>query len=71
MVGVDRPRGDAVNALLLIRDLDQAPPKAGEVLVRVGAAGLRASDYRVMHGAATLPFAPGRGQDGRGILLFE
>lgn len=54
--------------VLQIEELEQAPPGAGEVLVRVGAAGVCASDHHVIHGAATLPLPCVLGHEGAGTV---
>jgi Zn-dependent alcohol dehydrogenase len=57
-----------VNQPLEIKELRQDPPKAGEVRVRVGAAGLCASDHHVMTGAAILPLPVVLGHEGAGTV---
>ena len=59
----------AVNEPLEIRDLRQDPPKAGEVRVSMGAAGLCASDHHVMTGTATLPMPVVLGHEGSGTVV--
>lgn len=56
------------NSPLQIRDLEQESPKAGEVLVRVGAAGICASDYHVIQGTAALPLPCVLGHEGAGTV---
>ena len=41
----------AANEPMPIKDLDQLPPRNGEVRVNIGAAGICASDHHVMKGA--------------------
>jgi len=53
---------------LQIVELEQQPPKAGEVLVRVGAAGLCASDHHIMHGTGSLPMPVVLGHEGAGTI---
>lgn len=53
---------------LAIEDLQQEPPRAGEVLVRVGAAGICASDLHVIHGTATIPLPCVLGHEGAGTV---
>ena len=47
-------------------DLDQSPPRAGEVKVLMGAAGLCASDHHVMIGTANFPTPIVLGHEGAG-----
>ncbi|HJN92794.1 MAG TPA: Zn-dependent alcohol dehydrogenase, partial [Dehalococcoidia bacterium] len=56
------------NAPLQVRSLSQDPPKHGEVLVRMGAAGVCASDYHVIHGTARLPLPAVLGHEGAGTV---
>ena len=56
------------NQPLQIKDLRQDPPKAGEVRVNMGAAGLCASDYHVMKGTAILPLPVVLGHEGAGTV---
>ena len=44
------------NQPLVIEDVEQDPPKAGEVRVNTGAAGLCASDIHIMHGTAAVSY---------------
>lgn len=53
---------------LVIEDLVQEAPRAGEVLVRMGAAGVCASDLHVMHGTAILPMPVVLGHEGAGTV---
>lgn len=53
---------------LQVIDLEQAPPKPGEVAVRMGAAGICASDHHVMRGTATLPTPIVLGHEGAGTV---
>lgn len=53
---------------LLVEELDQQEPKAGEVLVKTGAAGLCASDIHVIHGTAVLPLPCVLGHEGSGTV---
>ena len=57
------------NKPLEIRELQQDPPKAGEVRVRTGAAGLCASDHHIMMGTAILPLPAVLGHEGAGTVL--
>ena len=52
-----------------IKDLVQDSPKAGEVKIRMGAAGVCASDYHVMHGNAVLPLPVALGHEGAGTVI--
>ena len=56
------------NQALEIRDLEQEPPKAGEVRVRVGAAGVCASDRHVMKGTSLLPLPVVLGHEAAGTV---
>ena len=56
------------NTPLQVKELSQDPPKAGEVLVRMDAAGVCASDIHVMHGTAILPFPVVLGHEGAGTV---
>ena len=56
------------NQALEIRELEQEPPKAGEVRVRVGAAGVCASDRHVMKGTSLLPLPVVLGHEAAGIV---
>jgi len=53
---------------LVIEELEQEAPRAGEVLVRMGAAGVCASDHHVMEGAALLPLPAVLGHEGAGTV---
>lgn len=53
---------------LLVEDLEQASPKAGEVLVRTGAAGICASDIHIIHGTALVPLPCVLGHEGAGTV---
>ncbi len=54
---------------LQIIDLEQAPPMPGEVVVKMGAAGICASDHHVMHGTASLPMPVVLGHEGAGTVI--
>ena len=56
------------NRELEIRELEQEPPKAGEVRVRVGAAGVCASDRHVMKGTSLLPLPVVLGHEAAGTV---
>ncbi len=56
------------NQALEIRELEQEPPKAGEVRVRVGAAGVCASDRHVMKGTSLLPLPVVLGHEAAGTV---
>ncbi|MFA7250182.1 MAG: Zn-dependent alcohol dehydrogenase [Dehalococcoidia bacterium] len=53
---------------LVIEDLAQEEPRAGEVAVRMGAAGVCASDLHIMHGTAVLPLPCVLGHEGAGTV---
>ena len=52
-----------------IKDLVQDPPKAGEVRVKIGAAGVCASDRHIMTGSAILPLPLVLGHEGAGTVV--
>ena len=56
------------NQPLKIEELEQDPPKAGEVRVKMGAAGLCASDIHIMKGTAVLPLPVVLGHEGAGTV---
>ena len=56
------------NSPLQVTELEQSGPKPGEVLVRMGAAGVCASDYHVIHGTAALPLPAVLGHEGAGTV---
>ena len=51
-----------------IRDLQMEEPHAGEVRVRMGAAGICASDHHVMEGLTSLPLPSVLGHEGAGTV---
>ena len=53
---------------LRVEDVQLSPPQAGEVLVRVGAAGVCHSDYHVMHGDMAAPLPAVLGHEGAGVV---
>ena len=53
---------------LIVEELVQEGPRAGEVLVRTGAAGVCASDIHVIHGTAQLPLPCVLGHEGAGTV---
>ncbi|MBI4220335.1 MAG: Zn-dependent alcohol dehydrogenase [Chloroflexi bacterium] len=53
---------------LKIEDLRQDPPKHGEVVVRIGVAGVCASDHHVMDGTAQFPLPIVLGHEGAGTV---
>ncbi len=53
---------------LRVETLEGEPPRAGEVRVRMGAAGVCASDHHVIHGTALLPLPAVLGHEGAGIV---
>ena len=53
---------------LIIEELELDPPKAGEVLVRTGAAGVCRSDYHFMMGEAKTVLPSVLGHEGSGIV---
>ncbi len=56
------------NEPLRIAELEQQDPAPGEVLVRMAAAGVCASDHHVMHGTAALPTPVVLGHEGAGVV---
>jgi Zn-dependent alcohol dehydrogenase len=54
---------------LQILDLEQEPPKAGEVRVRVKAAGVCMSDWHIMNGDWPLPLPMVLGHEDAGIVI--
>ncbi|MGE3960634.1 MAG: zinc-binding dehydrogenase [Dehalococcoidia bacterium] len=53
---------------LTVETLRAEEPRAGEVLVRMGAAGVCASDHHVIHGTAALPLPCVLGHEGAGTI---
>lgn len=53
---------------LLVEELTQQEPQAGEVLVKTGAAGVCASDIHVIHGTAQIPLPCVLGHEGAGTV---
>ena len=59
---------EAPNTPLLVKDLVQDEPKYGEVKVRMGAAGICASDHHIMEGTAAFPLPSVLGHEGAGTI---
>lgn len=57
-----------VNQPLQVVEIDVEPPKRGEVLVKMGAAGICASDHHVIHGTGSLPLPAALGHEGAGTV---
>jgi S-(hydroxymethyl)glutathione dehydrogenase/alcohol dehydrogenase len=57
-----------VGQRMQVIELDQDEPKAGEVLVKVGAAGVCASDHHFLTGTGTVPFPIVLGHEGAGTV---
>lgn len=57
-----------VNTPLQVVDVELDPPKRGEVLIRMGAAGICASDHHIIHGAGVLPLPIALGHEGAGYV---
>ena len=57
----------ALNALSVV-DVDLAPPKAGEVLVRMRATGVCHSDLSVLNGTIPSPYPTVLGHEGAGVV---
>ena len=53
---------------LQVVELDYDPPKRGEVLIRMGAAGICASDHHVIHGTGSLVLPAVLGHEGAGTV---
>jgi len=53
---------------LRVEDVELAPPRTGEVRVRVGAAGVCHSDYHVMHGDMLAVLPAVLGHEGAGVV---
>lgn len=56
------------NEPLAIEDLEQDAPAPGEVRVKLGSAGVCASDYHVMEGTAQFPLPMVLGHEGAGVV---
>lgn len=56
------------NEPMPVAELDQLPPRNGEVLVRIGAAGICASDHHVMLGQTSFPMPIVLGHEGAGVI---
>ncbi|MBL8699258.1 MAG: zinc-dependent alcohol dehydrogenase family protein [Alphaproteobacteria bacterium] len=63
-----RPRPYAQSRPLTIAEIDLAPPQRGEVLVRMGAAGLCHSDLSVINGDRPRPTPMALGHEAAGIV---
>ena len=55
----------APNERMPVKDLEQLPPRNGEVRVKIGAAGICASDHHVMKGETSFPMPIVLGARGR------
>jgi len=53
---------------LKVEEVRMDPPKNGEVLIRIGAAGICASDHHVMQGTASFPLPIVLGHEGAGTV---
>ena len=58
-----------VGAPIVIATLDLAPPRAGEVLVRIAAAGVCHSDWHLVSGATQHPLPAVLGHEGAGAVV--
>ena len=58
----------AANEPMPIKDLEQLPPRNGEVRVKIGAAGICASDHHVMKGQTNFPMPIVLGHEGAGVI---
>ena len=59
---------EAPNTPLTIKDLVQDEPQYGEVRVKMGAAGICASDHHIMDGTAAFPLPSVLGHEGAGTI---
>lgn len=59
---------NAPNTPLVIKDLVQDEPQHGEVRVKMGAAGICASDHHIMDGTAAFPLPSVLGHEGAGTI---
>ncbi len=59
---------EGVGGPLVVGDLELAPPRAGEVLVRLGASGVCRSDYNAVDGTTGTPFPVVLGHEGAGVV---
>ena len=57
-----------VGAPITIATLDLGPPRAGEVLVRIAAAGVCHSDWHLVSGATQHPLPAVLGHEGAGVV---
>ena len=60
---------DSPGSPIQVRELTLAPPRAGEVLVEVHAAGICRSDWQVCTGATPHPLPAALGHEGAGVVL--
>lgn len=58
----------AANEPMPIKELEQLPPRNGEVRVNIGAAGICASDHHVMKGETNFPLPIVLGHEGAGVV---
>jgi len=58
----------AIKTPLTIEDLEVAAPKAGEVSIRVAAAGVCHSDYHFMNGDLPIEMPCVLGHEGAGVV---
>ena len=58
----------AINEPFQIEELELAPPKENEVLVRTVASGICHSDYSVAHGILRAPLPVVLGHEGAGVV---
>jgi Zn-dependent alcohol dehydrogenase len=59
---------DGVGGSARVEELELAPPKAGEVLVRLGASGVCRSDYNAVDGTTGTPWPVVLGHEGAGVV---
>lgn len=58
----------APNERMPVKELEQVGPKSGEVRVRIGAAGICASDHHIMLGQTNFPMPIVLGHEGAGVV---
>ncbi len=59
---------EGVGGSAKVQELDLAEPRAGEVLVRLGASGVCRSDYNAVDGTTGTPWPVVLGHEGAGVV---
>ena len=59
---------ESVGSTTAVQEVDLAPPRADEVLVRLGASGVCRSDYNAVDGTTGTPFPVVLGHEGAGVV---